>query len=130
MELWTRGKDQLSWKEWPDAVQGLASLPVSAPVEVLLLALQPDRELPELLAAVRLIRESGSTRCGMPGSTRCGGSSARGPGSLRRIGLWGKLLITLAMFVGRLGPLTMAVAIGRKGGGEEFQYAEEGVMVG
>ncbi len=42
----------------------------------------------------------------------------------------GKLLITLIMFVGRLGPLTMVVAIGRKGGGEEFQYAEEGLMVG
>ncbi len=42
----------------------------------------------------------------------------------------GKLLITLAMFVGRLGPLTLAVAIGRKRGGEEFQYAEEGLMVG
>ncbi|MBE0617805.1 MAG: potassium transporter [Proteobacteria bacterium] len=42
----------------------------------------------------------------------------------------GKLLLTLVMFVGRLGPLTMAVAIGRKGGGEEFQYAEEGLMVG
>ncbi len=52
----------MSWKEWPDAVQGLAALPVSAPAEVLLLALQPDRELPELLAAVRLIRE----RAGSP----------------------------------------------------------------
>ncbi|MBI5441669.1 MAG: potassium-transporting ATPase subunit KdpA [Deltaproteobacteria bacterium] len=42
----------------------------------------------------------------------------------------GKLLITLAMFVGRLGPLTMVVAISRKSGAEDFQYAEEGLMVG
>lgn len=42
----------------------------------------------------------------------------------------GKLLVTLAMFVGRLGPLTMALALGRKRSREEFQYAEEGLMVG
>lgn len=42
----------------------------------------------------------------------------------------GKLLITLAMFVGRLGPLTMAMAAGMRAEREHFQYAEENVMVG
>jgi len=42
----------------------------------------------------------------------------------------GRLLIAMAMFVGRLGPLTMAVAIRQANGSEEFQYAEESLMVG
>jgi trk system potassium uptake protein TrkH len=40
-----------------------------------------------------------------------------------------KLVIILLMFVGRLGPLTIAVAIGRRRK-HEYEYAEEGVLVG
>ncbi|GAB4276409.1 MAG: TrkH family potassium uptake protein [Deferrisomatales bacterium] len=43
---------------------------------------------------------------------------------------FGKLLITFVMFVGRLGPLTMAMAIGKKPGRGKYQFAEESLMVG
>jgi trk system potassium uptake protein TrkH len=43
----------------------------------------------------------------------------------------GKMLIVLLMFAGRLGPLTIALAAGRKSTGRvRFRYAEENVMVG
>lgn len=40
-----------------------------------------------------------------------------------------KLVIIVLMFIGRLGPLTLAVALGRRRG-VEYQYAEEEVLVG
>lgn len=43
---------------------------------------------------------------------------------------FGKVLITFVMFVGRVGPLTMALAIGKKEERGRFQYAEENLMVG
>jgi trk system potassium uptake protein TrkH len=42
----------------------------------------------------------------------------------------GKIVITITMFVGRLGPLTLAYALAKKGEGKRFQYTEENVMVG
>ena len=42
----------------------------------------------------------------------------------------GKLLITFVMFVGRVGPLTLAMAVGRKAERGKFRFAEENVMVG
>jgi len=42
----------------------------------------------------------------------------------------GRLLVVLIMFVGRLGPLTMAVALTRKGDSGRFRYAKGEVMVG
>jgi trk system potassium uptake protein TrkH len=43
----------------------------------------------------------------------------------------GKMLIALLMFAGRLGPVTVALAAGRKGPGRvRYRYAEENVMVG
>ena len=56
MEFWTRDDNQGWWKEWPDALQGLASLSASH-VEVLLLSLKPDAELSALIATVRLVRK-------------------------------------------------------------------------
>ncbi len=41
----------------------------------------------------------------------------------------GKLIITLLMFIGRLGPLVIALAVSRKQTGR-FQYAEENIMIG
>ncbi|MHB8765692.1 MAG: TrkH family potassium uptake protein [Deferrisomatales bacterium] len=42
----------------------------------------------------------------------------------------GRLLLTAVMFVGRLGPLTLALAVGLKRERGKFLYAEENVMVG
>jgi len=42
----------------------------------------------------------------------------------------GKVLITILMFVGRLGPLTLAIAISKKEKKELFTYSEEKLMVG
>lgn len=41
-----------------------------------------------------------------------------------------KLTIILMMFVGRVGPLTLAFSLSRGVGGKSLTYAEEGVMVG
>jgi len=41
----------------------------------------------------------------------------------------GKLVITMVMFLGRLGPLVIAVAVSRSSS-RRYQYAEEGIMVG
>jgi len=42
----------------------------------------------------------------------------------------GQLLIVALMFVGRVGPLTVALAVGGRRGAGRFRYAEENVMVG
>jgi len=41
----------------------------------------------------------------------------------------GKLIIVVCMFVGRVGPLTLVLAIGRRGG-KPFEYPDETVMIG
>jgi len=41
----------------------------------------------------------------------------------------GKVIITLVMFVGRLGPLLIAVAVSRESA-PRYRYAEETIMVG
>jgi trk system potassium uptake protein TrkH len=42
----------------------------------------------------------------------------------------GRLLITLLMLIGRVGPLTVALAVGRRESKGTYQYAEENIMVG
>ena len=41
----------------------------------------------------------------------------------------GKVIIILCMFVGRVGPLTLVLAVGRRGG-RKFEYPDETVMIG
>jgi trk/ktr system potassium uptake protein len=41
-----------------------------------------------------------------------------------------KLALVLMMFVGRVGPLTLAFSLSREAGQKRFTYAEEGIMVG
>jgi trk system potassium uptake protein TrkH len=45
------------------------------------------------------------------------------------LGATSKLVIIALMFIGRLGPLTLAIALGRRRR-VEYQYAEEEVLVG
>ncbi|HSK72291.1 MAG TPA: TrkH family potassium uptake protein [Pyrinomonadaceae bacterium] len=42
----------------------------------------------------------------------------------------GKLMISVVMFIGRTGPLTLALAISRRRRRTQFRYAEENVMIG
>ena len=42
----------------------------------------------------------------------------------------GKVLIIMVMFIGRLGPLTVAIAVGESKEGVRYKYPEENVMVG
>jgi trk system potassium uptake protein len=42
----------------------------------------------------------------------------------------GKLIIIVVMFIGRIGPLTMALALGERHDRDRFAYPTEGVMVG
>jgi trk system potassium uptake protein TrkH len=46
---------------------------------------------------------------------------------LSGIGQWTTIL---AMFIGRVGPLTFAAALARESSGGDFRYAYEDVMVG
>ena len=47
-----------------------------------------------------------------------------------RLSVLGKFILVLVMFVGRVGPLTVAAAVGRQQARGKFRYAEENVMVG
>ncbi len=51
-------------------------------------------------------------------------------GETMSIGPYSKIVIAVTMFLGRIGPLTLALAISRKGSGRHFRYPEENVMVG
>lgn len=42
----------------------------------------------------------------------------------------GKLIITLMMFIGRLGPLVIAIAVSRQGAPKNYSYAQENIMIG
>jgi trk system potassium uptake protein TrkH len=42
----------------------------------------------------------------------------------------GKLVITIMMFIGRLGPLTLAFAIAKRNTKIHYQYPEEKVLIG
>jgi trk system potassium uptake protein TrkH len=42
----------------------------------------------------------------------------------------GKVLITLLMFIGRLGPITIALAVRGRASGSRFKYVKENVLIG
>ncbi|TSA55687.1 TrkH family potassium uptake protein, partial [bacterium] len=43
---------------------------------------------------------------------------------------WGKIIIIFTMFIGRVGPLTLALAIAMRSEKVEYRYPEEKLMVG
>ncbi|MFO7767405.1 MAG: TrkH family potassium uptake protein [bacterium] len=51
-------------------------------------------------------------------------------GSTPELSSAGRLIITALMFIGRLGPLTMAVAVSARAGRQTYRYVEEQIMVG
>ena len=51
-------------------------------------------------------------------------------GSTPGLSTAGQLLVTLLMFIGRLGPLTVAVAVAQRQRRPLYRYVEEDVMVG
>lgn len=51
-------------------------------------------------------------------------------GATGHLSEFGKVAITLLMLIGRLGPLTITLAVGRRVARGRFQYSEENVMVG
>jgi trk system potassium uptake protein TrkH len=51
-------------------------------------------------------------------------------GATGHLSEFGKVAITLLMLIGRLGPLTITLAVGRRMSRGRFQYSEENVMVG
>jgi trk system potassium uptake protein TrkH len=42
----------------------------------------------------------------------------------------GKLVVATLMFIGRIGPITLALAVAARRRDSKFAYAEENVMVG
>ncbi len=112
MEFWTRAKEQLCWKEWPNPLEGLASLPVHPVEEVLLLALHPDAELSELVATVRVIRKTAGAAVRIIAA--CPHPSCTWLGQMREAG------IDHVWWVARPGSRT-APAHGAPGGGQEVE---------
>lgn len=51
-------------------------------------------------------------------------------GLTTKLSLWGKILIAFTMYAGRLGPLTMALAVAQKKEKAVYRFAEEKIMVG
>ncbi len=51
-------------------------------------------------------------------------------GATAKLDSAGKVIIIVMMFLGRLGPLTMAFALARRVKKAAFQYAEENIIVG
>ncbi len=58
------------------------------------------------------------------------GTAGLSTGITNKLSDTGRFLITCMMFIGRVGPLTVALAIGRKEQKGVYQYAEENIMVG
>ncbi len=56
MELWTRRGENLCWKQWPDALSGLASLLDGFSGQVLVWSEAPSLEKTQLAEMFRLIR--------------------------------------------------------------------------
>jgi len=46
------------------------------------------------------------------------------------LSLPGKIVVIMTMFFGRLGPLTIAMALATRGPKEQFRYPEEKLLVG
>ncbi len=51
-------------------------------------------------------------------------------GETSKIGTAGKIVLSIVMFLGRIGPLTLALAISPKPNEKQFRYPEENIMVG
>ncbi|MBD3185151.1 Trk family potassium uptake protein [Candidatus Poribacteria bacterium] len=46
------------------------------------------------------------------------------------LSFWGKIVIITTMFIGRIGPLTLALAIGQRQERVDYEYPDEAVMIG
>jgi trk system potassium uptake protein TrkH len=51
-------------------------------------------------------------------------------GITSKLSTLGKLILVVVMFIGRLGPLSIAVALSARESRSTIQYAEENVMIG
>jgi len=51
-------------------------------------------------------------------------------GGLEHVGRWGELVVIITMFVGRLGPLTLALVLFRREPNELYRYPSEEVTIG
>jgi len=63
-------------------------------------------------------------------TTSAFGTVGLSTGLTARLTALGKLILCAVMFLGRIGPLTVAHAVGRRYGRGKFRYAEESVMIG
>ncbi len=92
------------------------------------------------MTSLLLLTEANSLAQGKPGFnfirllfevTTAFGTVGLGTGITGSLSTAGKLLITLTMFIGRVGPLTMAVALAqRKHSRDPLRYPEDRVMIG
>lgn len=77
-----------------------------------------------------LTQENGSFRDILFEATSAFGTVGLSTGMTAELNLAGRALVVALMFIGRLGPLTIALALTRKRPEVNYEYAEERVMVG
>ena len=53
-----------------------------------------------------------------------------GYGLATELGPFGKILLALVMFAGRVGPITLAVALSQRGKPRRYSYPEEEIAIG
>ena len=51
-------------------------------------------------------------------------------GITTRLSVSGKLIVAIMMFIGRLGPLVIAMAVSKKNASKKYYYAQENIMIG
>ncbi len=51
-------------------------------------------------------------------------------GATSQLDFWGKTVIIIVMFVGRIGPLTLIIALASRSGKIKYEYPEENLMIG
>jgi len=51
-------------------------------------------------------------------------------GITTRLSVSGKLIVAIMMFIGRLGPLVIAMAVSKKKASKKYYYAQENIMIG
>jgi len=83
-----------------------------------------------LIAEGKMLDQSGFLRKALFEVTSAFGTVGLTTGITSNLSFWGRLLITVTMFVGRIGPLTLALAIAHPEERKIFKYPEEKVMIG
>ncbi len=83
-----------------------------------------------LIAEGKIAHQPGFLIKGIYETTSAFGTVGLSTGITKELSAWGRVIIIITMFVGRVGPLTLALAMTRPEERRLFKYPEEKVMIG